>query len=179
MCRYAFKTYKSHYVCFACRKQFKQTPLQDLLAQRGQLAAFKRLKPEARVAVHDKHRERPVTCPECGALMADLGLDFRPPRASATRAWKRLQALHTIGQAWQTCGCNGPGYIPIDQAGYTQYLRARLRSYRGQLAHAERPSTAKSPAERAKAARHWAKLAERVEAELVQSKKRGRRFVRA
>ena len=25
MCRYGFKTYKQHYLCFDCRKQFKQS----------------------------------------------------------------------------------------------------------------------------------------------------------
>lgn len=32
MCRYAGKTYKSHYACFKCRKSFKQADSSDILA---------------------------------------------------------------------------------------------------------------------------------------------------
>ncbi|RXM37917.1 hypothetical protein BOQ62_19655 [Chryseobacterium sp. CH21] len=31
MCRYAEKTYKSHYVCFKCRKSFKQQDAYDII----------------------------------------------------------------------------------------------------------------------------------------------------
>lgn len=31
MCRYAGKIYKSHFVCFRCRKSFKQTHSSDIL----------------------------------------------------------------------------------------------------------------------------------------------------
>ena len=43
MCRYAGKRYKSHFVCFHCRKQFKRPPVEDVLAQRGTLEKYQRL----------------------------------------------------------------------------------------------------------------------------------------
>jgi hypothetical protein len=176
MCRYAFKNYKSHYVCFACRKQWKQAPFEDQLAQRGQLEAFRRLKREAVLEARNEHRARSVSCPECRGLMADVGLDFRPPRSNATRAWTQLQATFTLGHAWHTCGCSGPGYVPTDQASYALYLRDRLRSYRRQLKRTEQPDAAESVAKRAAAAKHWAMLVARVEAELAQRGKRSARL---
>ncbi len=49
MCRYAYKTYKTHFACFECRKVFKKTPIEDYLKQQGndftywQLVKFNRV----------------------------------------------------------------------------------------------------------------------------------------
>lgn len=66
ICRYAISTYKPHFACFRCRKSFRR-----------------RLKREVDPAGPD----RPAKCPQCGLLMADIGLDFKPPRTSDAKAW--------------------------------------------------------------------------------------------
>jgi len=43
LCRYAYKTYKPHFVCFRCRKQFKRPPVRDVLEQLGKLDAYEKL----------------------------------------------------------------------------------------------------------------------------------------
>ncbi len=59
MCRYAMMVYKCHYACFNCQKTFKRRVLKDVDR-------------EAQVSVEAK-------CPECGNLMANMGLDFESP----------------------------------------------------------------------------------------------------
>ena len=149
MCRYAYKEYKPHFVCFRCRAQFKRPTFHDVAAQRGTLDLVRRLE-----RAHGDDRARPRlekaagttlkilwaehhhlvrTCPQCSRPMAHLGLDFKPPRKQAKRAWARIESIHLLGYHWQTCGCDGPGYIPTDGTGFRQYLRARLASFRAQI----------------------------------------------
>ncbi len=65
MCRYAqYGPYKKHYACFTCRKGFKRHPVAEWP---------KHLQPP-------EGQADPAPCPQCGRPMADLGLDFKPPR---------------------------------------------------------------------------------------------------
>ncbi len=110
MCRYGFAMYKDHFVCFRCRKQFK----------RESGTSYER--PRA------AHVELVPRCPDCRGTMADVGLDFRPPRRLNARAWRRLERVHRMGHAWKTCGCNGPGFIPTDAVGFGEYVSRRAAS---------------------------------------------------
>ena len=149
MCRYAYKTSKPHLVCFRCRKQFKRPPVRDLLAHRGELEAHDKLQRAFHRAIlrarleaelgttldelRKRVRDLVTRCPQCGGPMADLGLDFKPPRANAVRAWRRIEGMHRLGHAWHTCGCNGPGFVPRDATGYAQYLARRERLFTTRL----------------------------------------------
>jgi len=177
MCRYAYKTYKLHLVCFTCRKQFKRPPLRDLLAQRGKLDAFEKLqrvyhRPALREALERKlgtsieemrreMREVACRCPQCRAPMADLGLDFKPPREANVKAWARVRTMYRLGHAWHTCGCQGPGFVPVDATGYAEYLASRERLFAGRLKAAS-SDPALSPGERAVEVTRYTSLLESV-----------------
>jgi hypothetical protein len=106
--------------------------------------------------------------------MADLGMDFKPPRSSAIRTWQRLQAMYRIGRTWQTCGCDGPGYIPINQTDYAAYLRSCLKLYTKRLKDVER-AVEIEPAQRKQQAQHWSGRIEKVQAVLATRRATGPR----
>lgn len=92
MCRYATKAYKPHYACFECRKTFKRRLMWDING--------------------DDKRTVEAKCPQCGALMADMGLDFESPKKDDLKAWAHIKSLYSVGITFHSCGCGGPGYIP-------------------------------------------------------------------
>ena len=102
MCRYAFVNYKYQYTCFNCRKSFKQTTGRDLLRQNGLLYQYDKLlnnytksgykDKEIRKLIEeleDKYFVRKIKCPECGNIMCNLGLDFKPPPKKKIKEWKK------------------------------------------------------------------------------------------
>ncbi|WP_221420238.1 hypothetical protein [Fulvivirga sp. M361] len=97
--------YKPHYACFNCRKTFKRRLLFDI--QGG---------------ICQTDESTPAKCPECGNLMADMGLDFKSPRKSDIKAWNHLSTLYKVGITYHSCGCTGPGYIPSDSDELVHYL---------------------------------------------------------
>lgn len=104
MCRYAEKRYKPHLACFACRKSFKRRLAGDLRHQGASL---------------------PARCPQCRGLLANMGLDFKPPKQTDTRAWAALASLFEAGETFHSCGCNGPGYRPRDPRLLAAYFADR------------------------------------------------------
>ena len=110
MCRYAMTNYKPHYACFSCRKTFKRRLLGDI--KQG--------------APPDSFDAK---CPECGELMADMGMDFESPRKSDVKAWKHIQSLYQSGITFHSCGCIGPGYIPVDKEDLLRVLKLRKENY--------------------------------------------------
>lgn len=51
-------------------------------------------------------------CVKCGKLMHDIGLDYRPPRKSNRRGWKKLAELVEANVEFHSCGCSGPTLEP-------------------------------------------------------------------
>lgn len=150
MCRYAFSgPYKSHYACFACRKAFKQPPIEDYLDSRGRSYVYKQLLQVGsnQKSLHlceqelghrlsdleDEYRNATRKCPKCGGEMVDMGLDFKPPIQKDEKAWKTLQGMYRIGHAFHTCGCNGPGWIPQSTSDYRSYLSSMRKHYEEQF----------------------------------------------
>lgn len=141
MCRYAGKHYKTRFACFACRKSFKKLPFEDFLRQQGQLEMYQELlrkeqigqrRPERLAIVEEwekKYQAAVGKCPQCGELMADVGWDFRPPKQSDVTAWSICRGMLRIGRRFQTCGCDGPGYVPRDRKAYVAYLQKMLAHY--------------------------------------------------
>lgn len=96
MCRYAFKNYKSHYVCFECIKVMKLWDNESL------------------------------RCPQCRESMVDMGRDFHAPRKNNNNQWKKLKLLHQQGIHFgNTCGCDGPGPRPKTYADAKAQKRER------------------------------------------------------
>ncbi len=97
MCRYGlYGPYKKPYVCFKCRKVFKQTNSVEL--------------PESLGLSNGKVQE--CKCPQCGTLMADMGHDFKAPKQKDRQQWEKVRLLFQHGFAYHSCGCGGPGFRP-------------------------------------------------------------------
>jgi hypothetical protein len=179
MCRYAFKTYKPHFVCFECRKQFKRPPLGDVLRQSGQASVLQRLErapsPAMRARVERsigttleslkrEYRTLVSKCPQCGTTMADLGLDFKPPPTADLRAWARIRGLLNVGLTWHTCGCSGPGFIPSNATDYNAYLERRARLFASRLKDVQNRESLDA-ATRTREAQYWSGLLNAVAVE--------------
>ena len=146
MCRYGFSTYKQTWSCFACRKSFKKTNFIDYLNQTNQLETYRRLtrsrkeseKLQAQerygtteVAIEAKYYQKISICPDCGGPMANMGMDFKSPKMSDTRAWKIIAGMHKIGafstrkrQAQEDAELNA--YQRSEQVGYWEAKRSRV-----------------------------------------------------
>lgn len=101
--------YKPHLACFHCRKVFKRRLLRDVQRDRPHSGAAR--------------------CPQCGGLLADIGLDFAAPPNRDRTAWERLHLTYQVGFTFHSCGCSGPGYVPTQPAELVSVLRARKAEY--------------------------------------------------
>lgn len=146
MCRYALTTYKPHYACFACRKAFRRRLLKDL-SQPGD------------------GPDKPARCPQCGLLMASMGLDFKPPRTTDDKAWEIVSKLWEVGITFHSCGCGGPGYRPRDPRAYREFLNETLASYQETLKRWQNstPRNAKEAHNQREAIANWRARIARIE----------------
>jgi DNA-directed RNA polymerase subunit RPC12/RpoP len=103
MCRYAMARYKSHYACFDCQKTFKRRLMWDIK--------------------RDDKSQVEAKCPQCGSLMANMGMDFAAPKMNGNKAWQHLRTLYSVGVTFHSCGCTGPGYIPNTTDALIKYLQ--------------------------------------------------------
>jgi len=114
MCRYGMTTYKPHYACFECRKTFKRRLLVDILD-----------------GYSTNVQESSAKCPECGSIMADMGLDFESPKKKDVKAWKHIALLYDVGITYHSCGCSGPGYIPKEKDSLIAFFQEKIDCYNG------------------------------------------------
>lgn len=148
MCRYAFKKYKIHFVCFDCRKTFKKPPNEDLAKRNGdwdvyqkaywnlnigQKNKFRKENIELVKSLDEKYHNRKEKCPDCGGVMRDMGLDFKAPKKDKIKEWKIIEGLVRIGRVFHSCGCNGIGYIPKKKKDYINYLVCQRNYYQDRL----------------------------------------------
>ena len=62
-------------------------------------------------------------CPLCKNEMACVGMDFRIPRKTNDREWRKIRMLMAAGMRFPSgCGCTGPGYIPRTLLDAKDYL---------------------------------------------------------
>lgn len=113
MCRYAMTSYKPHYACFNYRKTFKRRLMWDIRRDNKDLTEAK--------------------CPQCGELMANMGLDFESPKKDNLKEWNHIKDLYSVGIIFHSCGCTGPGYIPKDKDRLIKYLEEIISEYNKQL----------------------------------------------
>lgn len=102
-------SYKPHYACFNCRKTFKRRLMNDI--NRGEKSV------------------QEAKCPECGDLMASMGLDFESPKKDDVKKWEHMKTLYTVGIAFHSCGCSGPGYIPNSKEKLMEYFLELKEKY--------------------------------------------------
>lgn len=148
MCRYAFKIYKSHYVCFDCRKTFKQPVVEDIVIRNGDWDLYKQAylnydsnkskkfrseNPEIVDRFDKEYRNKQYKCPECSSDMNDIGLDFKAPKKNKVKEWEIIRGVYKIGRTFHTCGCDGPGYIPQNPNDYVIYLNKIKLEYQAKL----------------------------------------------
>lgn len=145
MCRYAYKTYKAHYVCFDCRKVFKQPPPEDLARNssewedyqnaflKANFKKFQKEHPEKVAYLEKNYKHREFKCPECHQLMSNLGLDFKAPPQNKRKEWEIIRGLYVSGKMFLSCGCDGPGLIPKNKSDYVAYLEKRKSEYQKRL----------------------------------------------
>lgn len=68
-------------------------------------------------------------CPECGELMASMGLDFESPKKDDIKKWQHIKSLYSVGIAFHSCGCSGPGYIPNSKEKLIEYFEDLKQKY--------------------------------------------------
>jgi DNA-directed RNA polymerase subunit RPC12/RpoP len=131
MCRYGMYTYKPHYACFDCRKAFKRRLLADITPTRTASVADVWFKNNLSKQAQQTSAQEPTTakCPECGSLMANMGLDFKAPPKDNQAAWQHLRRLYTVGIAFHSCGCGGPGLVPATTEALVTHLEQQLGGY--------------------------------------------------
>jgi hypothetical protein len=158
MCRYAFRVYKPHYACFACRKAFKRR-------FKREVRAWGRVKP----VVDPNDPDVPAKCPGCGLLMADMGLDFKAPPQADAKAWSVAESLWVIGFTFHSCGCGGPGYRPRRARDYEAFLRKTVADYQEALRRwlDEAPSSPTRAGVRDEGIATWRERIQRVEEALA------------
>jgi hypothetical protein len=136
MCRYSTKVYKEHYVCFDCRKGFKQSPIEDSIISNGDLQKyqkayldslqkrkkFQKENPEIVNYLQEKYLSRVCKCPNCGCEMKNVGFDLKTPKREKVEEWKILKSMYVLGKLFHSCGCDAYGLIPKDKKQYKQYL---------------------------------------------------------
>jgi len=113
MCRYAMVIYKPHYACFKCRKTFKRKLMWDIN--------------------RDDKRMVEAKCPQCGELMANVGLDFESPKKDDIKKWNLIKNLFSVGITFHSCGCGGPGYIPNTKEKLKEHFEDLKNNYNEQL----------------------------------------------
>jgi DNA-directed RNA polymerase subunit RPC12/RpoP len=105
--------YKSHYACFECRKTFKRKLMWDI--QR------------------DHNDKVEAKCPQCGTLMANMGLDFAAPKKDNLKQWTHIKTLYKVGITFHSCGCSGPGYIPNSKEKLIEHFEQLIKCYQYNL----------------------------------------------
>jgi len=123
MCRYGMTTYKQHYACFACRKKFRQQLHHEDVKET--LAAGDKKVPLVRYSRQLAWPES-MKCPQCKGEMHCMGLDFKAPRQTDLKQWRKVEILFTHGFSYHSCGCCGPGLRPKELREVDAFLRDNL-----------------------------------------------------
>ncbi|WP_312846713.1 hypothetical protein [Chryseobacterium oranimense] len=98
-------------------------------------------------------------CPQCGELMANMGLDFKSPAKNDDKKWQHIKSLYRVGITFHSCGCSGPGYIPEDKENLISYLEKIRSDYQESLTFWRNRTEPENKAEREKDyQRNWQKL---------------------
>ena len=114
-----------HYVCFECRKQFKQ----NVFPSRETLAPPKRVgNSKVRGYTVWKKELTPHPCPQCSKEMELIGERFRAPKQSDVEGWEVAWRLHRAGfRFWER-----RGRMPTHHKDVPDFLAANQRHSEGE-----------------------------------------------
>ncbi|CAD0220909.1 hypothetical protein KYG33_09985 [Chryseobacterium sp. D764] len=184
MCRYARKTYKSHYVCFKCRKSFKQPDAYDIIQRIEKEKIYhnpngKSIRKVGHVFTKAETKElekmvsdienRTVKCPECSNVMADLGKDFKAPKKTAVKEWRIVESLFKTGKCFHSCGCDGIGYIPKNPKDYETYLNTILKTYQEYLTACQKIHLEECP-KKIEEIKYWSENIQKIKTEIIDNR---------
>ena len=184
MCRYAGKTYKSHYVCFKCRKSFKQPDASDIIKRIRKEKVYhepdgKSLRKVGYIFTKAETNElqkivsdiesRTIKCPECSSVMTDLGKDFKAPKKTAVKEWQIVESLFKTGKCFHSCGCDGIGYIPKNPKDYEAYLNDILKTYQEYLISCQNTSMEKFP-KKIEEINYWSDRIQKIKTEMIDNR---------
>lgn len=65
--------------------------------------------------------------------MADMGLDFKPPKQTDVEHWEVVAALYHSGYRYGSCGCVGPGFRPTRRVDVPGFLESHHQQTAGEL----------------------------------------------
>ncbi len=120
---YGIHPYKQHFACFDCRKAFKR--------QDGDWGARPGPKP-GRWTFHWVFSAQ-APCPACGRPMVAMGFDFKAPRGSDRKQWRKVQLVALHGIRFSSFGCGGPGPRPRNLAEVGPFLDSMPPSSDGEV----------------------------------------------
>lgn len=134
------KRYKKHFICFSCRKNFKQPNAKDLAEKNGDLSlllnAFYYSKPKKEVAKHvvdylkEEYFYKKVFCPQCNEEMVEVPMSFETPAKKNIKEW---EALHSVYR--------GRGFVyngvPTDKKSLIVVMEAALQWHVKMLQNAD------------------------------------------
>ena len=101
---YIHRTYKAHFVCFDCKKQFKKTNIYDYLKGK-ELKIYntlsynrfsKKLKKKEKELgatlkeIEENYLKNISKCPECKKEMTEVPMRFQPPPKQKKREWENI-----------------------------------------------------------------------------------------
>ena len=96
------KRYKRHFICFKCRKGFKQPNEKDLAEQGGELSlllnAFYFSKPKKKISsdvlvyLDKKYFSQTINCPECRSEMVEVSMSFETPAKKHIKKWQIIES---------------------------------------------------------------------------------------
>jgi hypothetical protein len=64
--------------------------------------------------------------------MANMGHDFKAPKQSDVKQWKKVEWLYNRGFAYHSCGCGGPGYRPTKLNQVEEFFATHLERSEGE-----------------------------------------------
>lgn len=127
------KRYKRHYLCFKCRKNFKQPNEKDLAQKEGELSlllnAFYFSKSKKKISknlvtyLNEKYFTQAVNCPECRTEMIEVPMSFETPAKKHVKKWEIIESHYKAeGFVHNRLPSKLKDYIKLLEDGYQWHI---------------------------------------------------------
>ena len=84
------------FACFACRKSFKRP---QVSGSTNRFMSSQQREGQQR-EVEQFETERTYKCPDCGGQTHFMGIDFKAPKKTDTKAWREVQTFIQSGKVF-------------------------------------------------------------------------------